>query len=376
MQIKIIHIHTDYKFIRSVKNYESEAIQNTVAILCKKEKPIVADFDVFYFKENRIELGNLAHKCKNFDLVVLWGLSDVNQRLTLLLDQHIKIAWRFFGYELYKKIPQHIFSKETQKLLKLNILEKTKKIITKLGQPKFFKSTLTKIFYKTNYQNFERTVKRINYFLCLSYEEYAYLKIFFPYIPSYINTPISYIEKTYNPTMLKQPLVIVGVNRHPFNNHIEILNIIKENDSQKQVTYKLIFSYGTINKYSNFVRKIAKDISNVDIVEIFFEYEAYNHFYATASALVLNAYREMGVGNIFISLRNGVKVYLNPKNIVYTWLKNEGFIIHTIDDFADDIKTGRIGLTLDEINYNYEMCELLAEKYSVDKFQNLIYNKF
>ena len=88
------------------------------------------------------------------------------------------------------------------------------------------------------------------------------------------------------------------------------------------------------------------------------------------SAAVFNAYRQMAMANIFTALQNGVKVYLNNKNITMQWLLNEGFIIYSIDDFAQDLENGNIVLTEDAAKQNSERLHKMVETYTFEDFQN------
>ena len=50
----------------------------------------------------------------------------------------------------------------------------------------------------------------------------------------------------------------------------------------------------------------------------------------------------MAGGNIFLAIQNGVKVYLNKRNVFLTWLKNEVILVYTIEDFDQDLKDNNI----------------------------------
>jgi dTDP-N-acetylfucosamine:lipid II N-acetylfucosaminyltransferase len=92
--------------------------------------------------------------------------------------------------------------------------------------------------------------------------------------------------------------------------------------------------------------------------------EEFNNLYLDTIALVINGYRQMAMGNIFEAFKNGTKVYLNEKNIILKWLREEGFLLSSIDDFAFDLKNELIELNENEITHNQNQLIKLASKYS------------
>jgi len=91
--------------------------------------------------------------------------------------------------------------------------------------------------------------------------------------------------------------------------------------------------------------------------------------------LVINSYRQMAGNNIFTALGNGVKVYLNRRNVFYTWMKNEGFMIYTIEDFDADLQNNNLRLTDEITKYHVSQLEKFANKYTIEDFQKEIYNR-
>ena len=96
------------------------------------------------------------------------------------------------------------------------------------------------------------------------------------------------------------------------------------------------------------------------------------NYYETASALVINSYRQMAWGNIRLALEKGVKIYLNEKNIHKDFLINNEFKIFSIEDFENDLKNDSLGFNYEVSMHNLEQFEIFSKSYTKDHFQKKI----
>jgi hypothetical protein len=92
------------------------------------------------------------------------------------------------------------------------------------------------------------------------------------------------------------------------------------------------------------------------------------------NAFVLNGYRQMAMRAVFESLTSGVKVYLNKKNIILQWLKEEGFLIFNMEDFSIDMAKDNLFLSNDQAEYNTIQFEKFRSKYNLEDFQKELLN--
>src|SRR5699024_1419419 len=95
-----------------------------------------------------------------------------------------------------------------------------------------------------------------------------------------------------------------------------------------------------------------------------------------SSAFVHNGYRQMALGNIYAALRNGVKVYLNEKNVIMQWLLNEGFLIFSLNEFQNDIECDNLRLSQDQAQTNIDRLTQLMKNYTIEHFQQNIIQLF
>ena len=76
-----------------------------------------------------------------------------------------------------------------------------------------------------------------------------------------------------------------------------------------------------------------------------------------------------------MAIESGVKVYLNRKNIIYTWLNHEGIKVHSVESLMTDLDKGEIRLSPLEIESNIQALCDLKERYPKSQFQKIMFEK-
>ncbi|MDD3296115.1 MAG: hypothetical protein PHU64_02025 [Candidatus Omnitrophica bacterium] len=372
--LNIVQIHTDSKFIdEGMSRFESKFFRNTLIIFKGGRKYHGKHREIAnVFKRNRKSIKKIIDICSNADLVVLFDLDEIKSYITNRLPKETKIAWRFFGHELYGRKTKTFLSKLTIEAIKnkwfFYLWQRLKRRLKKIKGY---------IKWGVDFEKeFKIALKRVDYFLCTSQEECNFLKKIWPGLPQFIRFPIINSIKAIAGNLDKRGLpVVVGHNKIVWNNHLELIEIIGNSNNRKKHNFLLLFSYGLENKYTRTVREKASGYPEIKFIEKFMSKEEFEVFYSQVSALVINTYRQAGLGNIFQAIKNGVKVYLNGKNIVLQWLKNERFLIFTIKDFANDIEDDNLALGKQEIIYNQKRLDNMLGKRSIEDFQKAIYDK-
>lgn len=372
-KLKAIHIHTDYKFVNSSYLFEGEFFENET-IIFQKNEPFKGNFKhkPILLKTNIRDIKKAIRICKNSDLVVLYDLDTIKCRIALALPDNVKVAWRFFGYELYKRKKELFLS---EKSLKYDADKKKKS-----------NNPLLKIYLYIKYKEnikliFDKAVKRINYMLVLCNEEYTFLKDHWKTLPEFIQLPRRFYEKPLRIPNTTQkgkntpPIIVVGNNRSSYNNHLDVIELIDNSPAKSNYNFKLLFNYGPTGQYYQEVKNQVQNKPYINLIEDFIPPEEFNDFYKNISALVINGYRQMAAANISLALRNGAKVYLNDKNVYMQWMRNEGIAVFSIADFDKDLKDGNIQLDHETAKKNLEQLKQFSRKYTKEDFQKILYNK-
>ena len=128
----------------------------------------------------------------------------------------------------------------------------------------------------------------------------------------------------------KENYFIVGHNRLIWNNHLDILEVIKRTKNSGEFKTCLFLNYGQKGYYFNKLVEFAQSIPDVVLIEEFMTLPEFEAFYVKCAALVINSKRQLAGNNIRKAFEHGTKVYLDPDNSFYDYFKNNNFIIYNL----------------------------------------------
>lgn len=367
---KLIHIHTDFKFLSATLRYVNPQIYNEVVFIGDVDDSIVdilQKLQLPYQTFNKTEIDKIAEVVATSDGVVFYNLDKIKEDLLEKLDPNIKVFLRFFGYELYSQLRNKYVSKATLKLQRPITLQKYGTI----GYLKRKAKRFLGIEYSINKKHHEEIYSKIDAILLVNKFEYEELRRLF-YLPKFIQLPLTRETPKLFDLSHKSDEIILGNSRHGWNNHLDILRIIKKTKKWKNYKWMLFFNYGSNNYYTDTVRREANQ-KNIVLLENFLSIENFNKIYDNATALVINSYRQHALGNIYTAILNGSKVYLNKKSSTYTWLKYEGFYISEINELPRDIDNNKIKLTIEEYQHNINCYNQMKANYTnINFIENII----
>jgi len=371
-KLKAIHIHTDLKFIHNTKMFEGAYFSNTTIVISNNKEESKLNEKVIVFSRNKEDFSKIVNLCTEADLVVLYDLDIIKWRLVLAFPKNLKIAWRFFGYELYAKRPDLFKTDLSRKYDELSLKLKIRRRISYAFQ--YLKSG------KSSLIRFNEVLNRIDYFLALSEEEYNFLKLYWPNLPLFVKLPHFHFNRKlfkvdFQKKETEKPIVIIGNNRSSYNNHLDLIELIDKYENKLNYNFTLFLNYGREGKYTNEVIKRMGNKNHYTVINDFLNKEDFLKVYQDATALVINGYRQMAGANIRTALEHGVKVYLNDKNVHKQFLENQGFKIFSIEDFESDLKNNNLGLDKVTAKYNIENFKLFCNTYTKEDFQKIIYSQ-
>lgn len=355
---KVLHIHTDNKFLSYNKAFSDPSFSNTIMFIYEKKNDthsLYSKHDIILIENSQKGLKSAIDIANNADLIVVYMMDITKSYIVNRIRTGIPIVWRFYGAELYGKLNNYVLS------------DLTKQIIQKQNYPfvirirAFLNNILT---YGINYKaEFDCSIKRVDAIAMLYKQEYVFLSDFFM-LPKFIQ--LSYnSNRSVNLLLSKTNTIIIGNSRNRYNNHLEIIRLIKEGGHEK-FSYEMPFNYGETSLYSNMVLREAELLPNCHVIKEFMPKNEYCQLFSDAAAFVFNAHRQMAMGNIFIAIENNTKVYLNPKNSAYQWLLEEGFAVFSIEDLVDDMNNNNIYISTNESNRNLTALNSLSKKYNID----------
>ena len=367
--MKILHIHTDPKFIIDSQNFDFENYDNLVVFVnIKKSLNIKSVFPIVEIKNNFKAISKIKKLCENRDLLVIYDLDPFKIALINSLDLKIKIIWRFFGHELYSKNKEKYYSEST---LKYSFPFETPFFNKVISFIKYrFNNHIINYIIKNNY-DINDAILKVDFFYGLFEKEYVELNSIFNNLPAFLQVPFINKKIKFDDEILNNKLkgqILIGNSRNNYNNHLDILNVTKK---YPNFNYILPFSYGMESFYTVKVKEESR-ASGAILLENFLCFEDYEDLYNSTDCLIINTYRQMAVGNIMIGFQKGLKIYLNDKNIVYKILIENNFIIANVLDLDNDLRTNNIFLCKEEIIHNVNSYNSLFDNYSLQDFKKRV----
>ncbi|MGV9003508.1 TDP-N-acetylfucosamine:lipid II N-acetylfucosaminyltransferase [Flavobacterium sp.] len=286
---------------------------------------------------------------KGLDGIVFFhALDHIKQEVALDLHDKIKKVWFIWGYDLYEKWPllkYGNYENETKLLIENNKTKKQYFIHNQLVYKIFeyivkLKITLPVIFQKAidaNYNtSYLQAVNKMDIVVPVIPLEYNIAKkinnrlIYAPFTYGYIE---DLLRDNIDKNVKKSSNILVGNSANPTNNHLDVFKKLREVSIQNRKIY-VPLSYSGSQEYIDKVIEKGKELWGDNFIPItdFISLEKYNEILLSCNVLIFNHIRQQGVGNIIALGYLGAKIYLNPKNPVYQFYKQEGISIYSIKE--------------------------------------------
>ncbi|MCH7974479.1 MAG: TDP-N-acetylfucosamine:lipid II N-acetylfucosaminyltransferase [Bacteroidetes bacterium] len=304
-------------------------------------------------------------KLSQFDGVILHALTDDKIKIVNNADTSVKFAWMFWGADAYyiNKIRTNLFSKKTKKILKTindnsSFIYEVKQFLYSMDVFSVPYSLINKGNFPADYQR-RKAMKRVDFCAPVIEDDYYMIKkklnLKCKLLPFSYGTIESLVHDFENDNFSQNTKntysrILLGNSADPSNNHIDILYLLQKLNFTGEIVCPL--SYGDVN-YRDFLIKIGYDIFGNKFKPLtdFIPLQQYQSLLRSCGIVIMNHYRQQGMGNIISSLYNGSKIFLNEKNPVYTFLKRNNAVIFSITNILK-LSESFSELTFDEIKQN------------------------
>ena len=370
MKKKILHIHTDLKFLKLDSFFErTEWIKNDYLIIVKREddipESILENVKYVYFDNEYEKIGKLATE---YHMIILHSLDKTKEEILPFVYGKSIIGWRFFGLELYSLFPSDFYSELTKKYFrKKQYAIILRKIKTFINNPLLIFNKFNKSRKITSQIN--NCFEQIDYFFCIIPEEYQYFKKKFSLLPRLIKMPFPLKIESGN-YKEKNNQIIIGHNSLTFSNHFDILEILKQTKCGN-ISYIFPLSYNSNDEM--YKKDVIDAINKLNVTKTvlneMLSFGSYQKIFQESSAFVLNTYRQMGLGNIILALQYHTKIYLPRGSMVQKWLRKESILTFDVEDLLNDINNNKIKLTAEEAEHNYFVSQKMY-KYGFNEFSS------
>lgn len=368
--IKILHLVSDDKFIDGHLGRYSTCLNEIVYL--KEEFTYTGKYkdSIKWVKPLSNEYELLIEQAVKYDIIIIYVLGHEKADFINKLDANAIIIWHFFGAEIYhnQKYIYDLYSTSTLRLLNIDNLNAHKFYLSYIDKKIRLLDWLKGKPKNNRKKMISKAIKRVDYFLGFDKNEHLLLKSKIKYLPPFLALPLTIKVPQIELPEKKSIKIIVGNSSSPSNNHADILSLLNRSDNKYPVL--LPFNYGDTGAYKNKIKDIIKSLPfEVDVLEDFVAFDDYVKMIGACSTGIFNSYRQMALGNILISIINGVKVYLSVKNPSLKWLKDLGFIVFSIEgQLEDDLKNNKLQLSLADCMHNRALYNKLNDISNNDKF--------
>ncbi len=385
-KISILHIGSDEKFLNAANYVFEKAFPGSNLFIIphsKKSAPlkyveIKSNIEVVPYQKNLTEI--LAKRSEMYDCIILHGIGDFNSHIFLSSKNKNKFIGVLWGAELYNR----------QELLGRSVLGK----LTAVIEPRLyrkslieqFKDILRKIYYlkqNINQNSVKEAAGSLSYLATLQKEEHDYFverKIIRDdciYVP-FTYYPLEFIMKGIMNSIVNGNDILLGNSASSTNNHLEAFELLKQMViGNRKIVVPL--SYGN-PVYANYIQKEgeAQFGENFSVLRKFLPLADYNKVVQKCGIVIMNHYRQQGIGNILASLWLGSKVYLNGTNTMYHYLKRIGIRIYSIEkELFPGNEAAFQNLTFEEIDHNRRILhQEIGEEHIIHRLRESITGHF
>ncbi len=380
-KIIILHIFHDDKFFDSVSDF-FDSLSNTENKYIYYSK---SDFQFKYIRKiEKITIVSEYHEYikwfsdKTIDIIFFHSLPSDKYFLFKYIDKLKIIIWWAWGYDIYSSclglpplIKLNLFKPKTENLIR-NLRKKkiikynVKEFIFNKDMNLFFKikCILRKLFYilkSFSFKNLQQQViSRIDYFLPVLPIEYEIMKSSVPFFsakPFMLSVSPS---KTVFPLYYKNNTngnILIGNSLTYENNHLDIFEMLCGIKLAPGRRFVVPVNYGNDYNSDPYYLKRISNMSEDTTVWLteFLQYNEYKKIIKKCSHAIFGHVRQQAMGNIFLCLQNGIKIYLYRDSISYKQLLAWGYCIFSIEN----------DLTVESLN------QPLTDKQSVSNFNLL-----
>ena len=343
--MKKLHIMNDDKFIkpyiRAIEKYFNFN-EHQFVIFTKENNDYYNKHNNIYLINNKKKYLYLEKKLYKANKIFLHGLFIRNIIIILFMQPWLlrKSKWILWGGDLYKYKKQ-----KNKNNLKSKIYEFMRSTVIKNveGIISYIKGdyNLAKKWYATN----------ANYYNCIGYlsniHEY---NINFEFNQNYKKNKYTFIQ--------------VGNSADPSNNHLEILDKIKEHyNDDKNIKIICPLSYGN-KEQAKKVIFYGKKIFNKDFVPLtkFLDIDVYNKLLSNIDIAIFNHERQQAMGNILTLLYLGKKVYI--RDDIVTW---DFFDKNNIEVFSFNNNNEKLLNKIDE-ETSLKNHKIIKSKFNIENF--------
>lgn len=364
---RIAHLVLDEKFIDiAIHNFELLShVSNDFLCYCTAEpKHIKQKLKIKLFNQQEEIIRYIS--TQRYNAVVLHS-AFMSYKLLNQLEDSLKIIWLTWGYDIFEAtfLPS-IFETPIKTVLYKPI---TRSYLNRFGQLRQYIKIEWERWRSGETRNRLKFYNRVDYISTVTNYEFDLLKQNKRFKKAKHFT-FQYIDADFLASAQRMAIngnnILIGNSASETNNHMDVLQHLCNVGLSPKQKIILPLSYGASKDY---VTKVKTFISQLNwhqpvlSLDTFMPLSEYTHIIQTCRYAIMGAIRQQAMGNIYMLLYQGCKIFFYKDSIAYQELKNNGFYVFAIED----ITSSSLSHPLNEMQTRHNL-ELIQNKLHYKQF--------
>ena len=302
-----------------------------------------------------------------FEAFFFHSLPDSFYRYILKTDPKKVIIWWSWGYDiyfsglininLYKPLTLEVRNKNTDKTANSRTIIKSLinnglRHLSSLKKNSIQRKVLSKISYCVTVLPIEfELLSRNRHFVAERFMERGVFR----------DLDVNILAK--NPPLKGN--ILLGNSATYENNHLDVVKKLNQVfiDEDRKIIVPL--NYG-VNKYAE---QIKQSFSSQYIhLDTFLKFEEYEKIIDLCSHAIFGTLRQQALGNINLCMFKGIKVFLYKDSLTYTQLKDDGYIVYSIEEDLNEKELSE-PLSMEQMKHNHKILEQIYSKNGINALQ-------
>lgn len=251
---------------------------------------------------------------------------------------NIHVCWEVYGADLYNQflVPNgfELFYTDPMEYDKYRVFRRRLPFLFKLALE--IKGHKYQFDFQINKQ-FNYISQRINsiqhgcYYDAAFIEQYASKKIHSYEVFNYsLSEVLGNLKET---SFFDGDTIMVGNSASYSNNHLYVLNLLKEMELNNKLRFILVMSYGGSKQYISEVENAYNSFfpQKVEVLTDYLPLRLYNRLFLSVKSMIMSAWRQESIGTIIMGFYLGIKIFMSEKSPLYKWFVDCGFKVFAIE---------------------------------------------
>jgi len=383
----ILHLALDEKFIdMGFKIFEKAAPGQNECMVLTRSLPLKYIKSIPYTAINlqEADFKALAKELELYDFVVLHSLDKNIQKILQYVSKKLTLVWIGLGYDYYDLIVEKktdLYDPLTARLFEQHHPSTPAQMPLYKNDKYFPVRMLRKIKRRiSGTKTKKEIIDNIDYFAPVLNSEYDMVKNSFGkhFSPKFIDWGYGSLEETFEGfenLKISSNGILIGNSASYANNHLEMIELLKRcNVSDRKIIAPLSYGGGG-KKYREVIVNKGKEVLGVNFFPLdnFVSSTEYMNIINSCSVVIMNHIRQQALGNIFTMMYLGATIFLKKENPIYSYYKENGAVIFSIEELEKNPNLIDYRLSLNEIDINREVIKGdSSEELMLKKTKNLI----